>query len=1355
MNLLQDLSIRTKLILLSLIPLLGLLYYLQISVRQELANKKAAGQIIFDVEEIQQISSVVHEFQKERALTLTFLSDNTLVIRDEILRQREASDKAVFDLERILKEQNRTIENFNMLDSLPFIRAKVNALKPVGEIDPFYRDFKANLLDGISEIIRSSQNGSLKNHFQEHLYLLYSKEFLAQMRSELGSVLSSGIFTDLDYGNFASGKGKHEVNLNKFKRIVSPELEVFFNRKYSGPLVDQTYVIIDSVFLNRRLANIRYHYNAWWDAATSSINALKEVEDYSSELISRQANEELSLANAKVVQNVILAVLIMIIICLVVVFTLRGIIRAISSIKLAADRMAKGDVEVVLDLKNKDEIGELATAFNQMVASTRTFAEVANIIGKGDYSPVVQVRSDVDTLGIALNSMKNNLQKLSHENEIRTWMLTGNSQLNDSMRGEKDIKTLAQDVIIQLTNHLKAKIGAVYLSEGHHLELVGSYAYYYRKENANHFKLGQGLVGQAALEKKAIVFDQIPDDYFRINSGLGNATPKSVIVFPFLFDGDVKGVVELGSAQEFSELHMEFLNMIGENVAIAFNASQSRAQLKELLEETQRQAEELETQQEELKQSNEELVEKTGLLERSEAELKTQQEELQQTNEELEEKAGLLEEQKEKLEHAKMDIEIKARDLEVTSKYKSEFLANMSHELRTPLNSILILSQLLTENKNDILGEKEVEFSKNIYNSGSDLLNLINEILDLSKVESGRMELDIVPVPVSEMKSEVESMFSEVARNRSIDFTIHVSEKVSQKPMLTDKQRLEQILRNLLSNAFKFTASNGHVSLQIRKAPSDIVFRNAKLYDVSEIIAFSVTDDGIGIPANKLGVVFEAFQQADGSTKRKYGGTGLGLSISRELANVLGGEIHVESEEDKGSVFTLYLPMQFESANMTPTERKVEIRERRNVPVVHHKPGKSSAEVDEKFPAVEGISDDRYDLHENDKVILILEDDAGFSQVLLDFVRERKYKGIVAASGNIGLSYARHYKPDAIILDMKLPLMDGAEVLKHLKSDPDLRHVPVQIISGYDRRKEGLELGAFDFITKPVDSDALKDAFDRIEDFVNRKFKKLLVIEDNEKQNKAIRELIGNGDVKSFAAYSGLEAYEMLGRESYDCVIVDLGLPDMSGFELLEMIKGNEALKKIPLIVYTGRDLSKDDHTRLMKYANTVVLKTADSHERLLDETMLFLHRVESRLPKEKQNIIRKLHKTDEVLKNRKVLVVDDDIRNIYSLTNLLEEEGMNCLVAENGKVAVKMLKENPGIEIVLMDVMMPEMDGYEATKEIRSLSKFSKLPVIALTAKAMKGDREKCLSAGMSDYIAKPLKTEQLLSLMRIWLYR
>ena len=771
-----------------------------------------------------------------------------------------------------------------------------------------------------------------------------------------------------------------------------------------------------------------------------------------------------------------------------------------------------------------------------------------------------------------------------------------------------------------------------------------------------------------------------------------------------------------------------------------------------MLEETQRQAEELEAQQEELRQINDELHEKAHLLEQSEGELKAQQEELQQTNEELEEQSNLLEQQRDKLEVAKMEVETKVRELEVTSKYKSEFLANMSHELRTPLNSILILAQLLSENKSKALAEKEVEFARNIYSSGTDLLQLINEILDLSKVESGKIDLEISPVNIAEVAGDLQAMFGEIANHKAHDFAISHNPATLTGTFTTDQQRLEQILRNLLSNAFKFTPKGGRVALDIAPIPANGFLKRSRLHQAEQVLAFAVTDTGIGIPEGKQAVIFEAFQQADGSTKRKYGGTGLGLSISRELANALGGEIHLQSQEGKGSTFTLYLPLSFDAAQVTG-QQEVSVQER----PPHKTPVPETLRIPEPDPAGQELrpDDDRYQVQENDKVMLIIEDDGQFARLLLDFVREKGYKGILAHQGTTGLSLARYYRPDAIILDMHLPVMDGAEVLRHLKNDPALRHIPVQVISGYDRRKEGFELGAFDFIRKPLNRQDLHDAFGRREEFITRKLKKLLIVEDNRQQNKAIRELVANGEVKSFSAYTGEEAYTMMQQEKFDCVIIDLGLPDMGGIELLEKIKANPLLNKVPIIVYTGRELSKPEAARLDKLANTVVLKTADSNERLLDETILFLHSIEAKLPKEKQQIIRKLHRTDEVLKNKKVLIVDDDMRNIYSLTNALEEAGVRCITAENGKAALAMLQEQPDTDIILMDVMMPEMDGYEATQEIRKNSAFSKLPIIALTAKAMKGDREKCLEAGMSDYIAKPVNMEQLLSLMRVWLYR
>jgi CheY-like chemotaxis protein/CHASE3 domain sensor protein/putative methionine-R-sulfoxide reductase with GAF domain len=939
------------------------------------------------------------------------------------------------------------------------------------------------------------------------------------------------------------------------------------------------------------------------------------------------------------------------------------------------------------------------------------------------------------------------LRKAEAETAVKNWILTGNLQLNEKIRGDTLTNSIAQSAIEQLCSYINAQVGALYISNNGRLELTGAYAL--PAETPGTLIVGEGLPGQAAAQKKQILFKDIPHNYFRIKSATGEAAPKEIVCIPLLANDELHGVIEIGSLKSFSVIELDLLNRLGETIAIAIGAAESRARTEELLGESQQQAEELEAQQEELKQFNEELQEKTDLLEKSEGELKAQQEELQQINEELEEKANMLEEQRNQLENARIELETKAKELELTSKYKTEFLANMSHELRTPLNSILILSKILSENKEHRLTEKEVEFARNIHNSGNDQLKLINEILDLSKVEAGKMDLEISELTLDEIESGNRSTFDELAKSKFIEFSIERDQSIDNH-IVTDIQRLQQILRNLLSNAFKFTSRGGKVTLSIQKTSDTLRFRNPAMGIHSDVLAFSVKDTGIGIPADKLEMVFEAFQQADGSTKRKFGGTGLGLSISRELAHALGGELIVTSEEGIGSIFTLFIPQRFNESFKVEGDRRYEAKVREPLQEI---PEEKTVTI---FPKKEGeVNDDRQTVTEKDKVVLVMEDDPAFASLLVGFVRERNYKAIVAAQGNTGLSYARYYKPDAILLDMKLPVMDGSEVLKYLKNDPTLRHIPVQIISGYDLKKESLELGAFDFLQKPVDPNNLMNAFDRIEEFTNRKMKKLLVVEDNEQQNTAIRELIGNGDVKSYPAFSGQQAVDMLNSDHFDCIIVDLGLPDMTGFDLLEKIKDTETLRRIPIIVYTGKDLTREENMQLMKYANTVVLKTANSHERLLDETMLFLHRVESRLPKEKQTIIRKLHRTDEVLMKKKVLVVDDDIRNIYSLTNVLEEEGMECIVADNGKRAIEELRDHPEVDIVLMDIMMPEMDGFEATRAIRNIEQFEKLPIIALTAKAIKGDREKCLDAGMSDYISKPVNIEQLLSLMRVWLYK
>jgi CheY-like chemotaxis protein len=746
--------------------------------------------------------------------------------------------------------------------------------------------------------------------------------------------------------------------------------------------------------------------------------------------------------------------------------------------------------------------------------------------------------------------------------------------------------------------------------------------------------------------------------------------------------------------------------------------------------------------------------------------LQTQQEELQQTNEELEEKAQLLEEQNRRIEIKNREIELaraaleeKAEQLSLSSRYKSEFLANMSHELRTPLNSLLILAKLLGENSDANLNQKQIEFANTIYGAGSDLLDLINDILDLSKVEAGRMPVNVGDVKLSDLRDFVERSFRPVAEDKNLDFEIEVRGANVPPTIETDEQRMQQVIKNLLSNAFKFTESGG-VKLRIGLAEGR-QFASEALSRAEAVLEFTVEDTGVGIPHDQLRLIFEAFQQADGTTSRRYGGTGLGLSISREIARLLGGEIHVESEVGGGSTFTLFLPARYQQVEHphdadSAEEAVVFPSDGGGNGGSRPAPSSEAPELDPNLLLPSDVRDDRDDIQDGDRVVLIVEDDLDLARTELEVARERGFKGIIAVRGDSGLALAHEFKPDAIILDMKLPVMDGWTVLDRLKHHPETRHIPVHIVSAGNGRQNALKAGAVAFLEKPISKEGLEETFGEIRSFIDRGLKRLLVVEDDESQRQAVVELIGSDeDVDVTAVGSGEAALEALELERFDCMVLDLKLPDMGGFTLLEKLKQDERHSSIPVIVYTGKELTRSEETKLKKFAESIVVKDASSPERLLDETSLFLHRVERKLPKEKRRMLEQLHSADEVLKQRKILIVDDDVRNVFALTSVLESHGMEVLYAENGKDGVELLRSHPEVDLVLMDIMMPGMDGYETMRVIRSDDSFKQLPIISLTAKAMKGDREKSIASGASDYITKPVDTDQLLSLMRVWLYK
>jgi CheY-like chemotaxis protein/signal transduction histidine kinase len=781
----------------------------------------------------------------------------------------------------------------------------------------------------------------------------------------------------------------------------------------------------------------------------------------------------------------------------------------------------------------------------------------------------------------------------------------------------------------------------------------------------------------------------------------------------------------------------------------------------ELLKQSQALTESLQAQQEALTETNKRLEQQTRSLQKSEELLKKQQDELQKTNAELEEKAQLLSTQKtevelknKEVEQSRVALEEKAEQLALISKYKSEFLANMSHELRTPLNSLLILSQILTENAEGNLTLKQVGFAQTIHSSGSDLLDLINDILDLSKIESGTMAVDVTTVPFGEVRKFVESTFRQVADLKELNFEVSLDPGLP-PAMQTDNKRLQQVLKNLLSNAFKFT-EQGSVSLRTSIATGGWNPEQEVLNAANAVIAFSVSDTGIGIPREKHGVIFEAFQQGDTGTSRKYGGTGLGLSISRQITRLLGGEIRIESAPGQGSTFTLYLPLIYP---IQPVAAPVEGDEGDAVAVAGVEAAKPVLTASSRVvlaPVVErAVSDDRSVIEDGDRILLIAEDDLNFAQILLDLARDRGFKGLVAHRADRALALAREYQPTAVTLDLRLPDADGWTILDRLKHDPATRHIPVHIISVEENWQRGLRLGAIDFLTKPASKESLSEALTTLHEFLDRPVKELLVVEDDPGARDSIVELVGDGDVRTTTVGTGAQALEALQGGQFDCMVLDLGLPDMTGFQLIARVRSEIGLRKLPTIVYTGKHLTQREEAELRRMAESVVIKDARSPERLLDETALFLHRVTAKLPEAKRRMLEQLHRSDPTLAGRTVLIVDDDVRNIFALTTFLERSEMRVLYAESGREGIARLQEAPDIDAVLMDVMMPEMDGYETMRAIRDNPRFRQLPIIAVTAKAMKGDREKCIEAGASDYVAKPVEMDQLLSLLRVWLYR
>jgi signal transduction histidine kinase/DNA-binding response OmpR family regulator/HAMP domain-containing protein len=987
-----------------------------------------------------------------------------------------------------------------------------------------------------------------------------------------------------------------------------------------------------------------------------------------------------------------------------------------------------------------ENVNQLA---ENLTTQVRAISDVASSVTKGDLTQMISVeaKGEVEELKDTINQMIVNLKKTTLRNQEQDWLKSNLAKFTQMLQGQKDLNTVTQRILSELAQVVNAQKGLFYIlkqdenPENQKLKLFAAYAYSDQVKLTREFALGQGLVGQCALNKERILLTNVPRDYIKISSGLGKASPVNLIVLPVLFEKEIKAVIELASFDTFSETHLDFLSQLTESIGIVLNTIEANSRTEGLLEQSQSLADEL-------RRTNEELQEKAQLMVK-------QKEEVEGKNKEVEE--------------ARRSLEEKAEQLQLTSKYKSEFLANMSHELRTPLNSLLILAQQLYENHEGNLNEKQVRYAKTIHSCGDDLIQLINDILDLSKIESGYISTDFVNLKFSAITAFVETTFKHVSESKNLKFTIEMDENLPAS-LETDAQRLNQILKNLLSNSFKFT-EKGEVTLRIYSANHNWKQSHPGLDEADRVVAFEIRDTGIGISKEKQNIIFEAFQQAEGSTSRKYGGTGLGLSISRGLADLLGGSIELESEVGQGSTFTLFLPIDYNTDSSKKQKENFDKKSEYKLVYAEDDLVKPASVLNKKSEAkdinvlteiINETGDDRNNIVAGDKVVLLIEDDIRFGKIMMEKAHENGLKVVVATNFGEVFELSNKFFPIAITLDVKLPHASGWRILDLFKNDINFRHIPIHLISGEENRVLAMQRGAKSFHLKPLKAEALNVLFSEITAFHEKRTRKLLIIEDNDLDASQMRKIIENGDLINVEhVNSGKEALQLIRENQYDCIIIDYMLPDIGGMELITEIASILSGQMTPVVVYSAKDFVPRENAKLKQYANKIILKGVNSLDLLLEETVLLLHINNNDLLPEKRKLIEGLRSKTDVLTSKNVLVVDDDVRNLFALTTAFERFNINTITAESGREAMNILNENKDIDIVLMDIMMPEMDGYETIQKIRREHKNSTLPIIAVTAKAMKGDREKCIEAGASDYITKPLKIGQLLSLMRVWLYK
>ena len=1248
----------------------------------------------------------------------------------QLLQQQAKSDEAIEKVQEYNNERLGDFKRYTHLNSLPAFRKRVlrDSLSEV-EILDFYTPIIQRL---IMLVVSTSEKPyfipELGSRIAADYLLLQMSNSMAVLRSDIYYALVKKEVTASFFEKIRTGwKSYRSMEMELFEKADSSTIKAYRDiLKQEGSVSVMT--LLDEI---DKTGNILLSADAenWWNNSIRVVDDIKNLKGnvVSSILSTVQERYE----NEREEKNIGLALLmtVIVIVIMIIYFSIRSIASSLNEIGDAATRLSIGELGLNVSPPTRDIVGKLARAVMTIDTNKQKLAAAAADIGNGKFDTPLKARSEKDVIGNAMLNMRTNLIKLSAEQEEKLWLQRSVREVSEAMMGEQNAESIAENVLGVLARIVKFEVAAFYITKSAgQLQFLHGYAMDGNPAIKTTVALGESLAGQALAEKRMLLIDT-PEKFYPVRSAAGGSEVRQAMILPLINNDQVEGLIEMGKLKEFEHRYVRLLEEVSEKIAIALLTAQNRAKLQDLLEETQAQAEELQVQHTEMENLNTELEAHTQKLQASEEELRVQQEELQQANAELEERTRLLEEKNQEIAERTLEIQAKAEQLEATTKYKSEFLANMSHELRTPLNSILLLSRLMCDNTEKNLTEDQVEYARVIQSSGQGLLLLIDEILDLSKIEAGKMSLEIDTVDVHSMLATMKAMFEPMAREKNLQFHLNVSENIPET-IETDKLRLEQIIRNLISNSLKFT-SQGSITIDVKS-------------DGKKDVVIAVSDTGIGIAADKLDLIFDAFQQADGSTRRKFGGTGLGLSISRELVKLLGGKIAVESTPGKGSKFIITVPVkrnnngdEQEHTGSTGFDNVLE-------------PGVDAEYI--SFIVPSSIPDDRDKLRKDAKTILIIEDDVNFAKSLLEYTRQSGYNGLCAVRGDEGIELAKAFRPAGILLDIQLPVKSGWQVMEELKNDARTRHIPVHIMSSHQVKNESLLKGAINFVHKPVAYEQMNDIFKRIEQIISKESRKVLILEENPQHARALAYFLESSRINTEIKHDIDDGVAAL-QADVDCVVLDMGIPNKQAYDMLESIKMKEGMENIPVIIFTGKSLSPTEQERIGKYADSIILKTAQSYQRILSEVSLFLHLVETSDGSQKKGINR-LGGLNEVLNGKKVLIVDDDVRNIFSLSRALEQFNVNVVTATDGREALERLSETNDIDVVLLDMMMPRMDGYETAKKIRLNSKYKNLPVIAVTAKAMTGDREKCIRAGASDYITKPVDTDQLLSLLRVWLY-